>query len=290
MRDARRDRGCPTVERVDTRIGTFNLLHGIPVVGATAQATRPTGPPEPDLDLLRSSAAALDADVLGIQEVDRHQVRSGFADQTAAVAEALGAAHWRFAPAVHGTPGETKDWSAATADDGADTEGPTYGVGLVSRLPVLDWQVRRFAPAPFSIPLLIPAQPRPRLVRIPDEPRLALAAVIDGPAGPFTVVTAHLSFVPGYNVRQLRALARWARSLPGPVFIAGDFNLPGGIPRRVTGWESLAKGATYPSFKPRVQFDHVLAHGLATAAPRRATVHPLAVSDHCALTVDVGLG
>ena len=62
----------------------------------------------------------IDADVIGLQEVDRFQPRSGGVDQTAVVADALGAEHWRFVPALHGTPGE--DWVLSdfvVASDGA---------------------------------------------------------------------------------------------------------------------------------------------------------------------------
>jgi endonuclease/exonuclease/phosphatase family metal-dependent hydrolase len=273
------------------RIGTFNLLHGVAMSGRDASggssAIGPGGP-VPDLQQLRAAVTELDADVLGLQEVDRHQDRSGSVDQTAEVAHALGAAHWRFVPAVHGTPGDATAWSISDSDDGQDTDGPTYGVGLVSRLPVLQWQVRRFAAAPFSIPLPVPGgDGRPRMLRVPDEPRVAIAAVIDGPNGPFSVVTAHLSFVPGYNVRQLRTLARWAAGLPGPVVIAGDLNLPGSLPRRLTGWDAPVKAPTYPSLRPKIQFDHVLTRGIAPGAVTDARAWPLAVSDHCAITIDV---
>ena len=167
------------------------------------------------------------------------QERSSLLDQTAVVADALGAAHWRFVPSLHGTPGPSPTWTTATEDDGALTEGPTYGVGLVSRLPVREWHVRRFAPAPVAMPLMVPGVKG--LTRIPDEPRVALAAVLDGPRGPMTVVTAHLSFVPGWNVAQLRALTRWALALPGPRLLVGDFNLPGAVARMVSRWVQLAR-------------------------------------------------
>jgi len=274
------------------RIGTFNLLHGIPIAAAFGggRGGAPTAPPAPDLGLLRAAAVELDADVLGLQEVDRAQPRSDGANQTAEIADATGAKYWRFVPAVHGTPGDERDWWPATADDGEDTDGPTYGIGLVSRLPVLDWQVHRFAAAPFSIPLVVPGVSRPRVIKVPDEPRVALAAVVEGPHGPFTFITTHLSFVPGYNVRQLRALARWAGSLPRPVILAGDLNLPGRIPRLASGWESLAAVATYPSPRPRVQLDHLLCLGHAAVGVVRFDVHTLPVSDHCALTAELTLG
>jgi endonuclease/exonuclease/phosphatase family metal-dependent hydrolase len=73
--------------------------------------------------------------------------------------------------------------------------------------------------------------------------------------------------------------------------LLGDFNLPGSLPARVTGWDPLVREKTYPIMRPRVQLDHVLADGLsplqrAGAVPR---VHLLPVSDHAAVTVDVDL-
>jgi endonuclease/exonuclease/phosphatase family metal-dependent hydrolase len=254
------------------RVATFNLLSGRALPGGGI-STR---------DLV-DAATELDADIVGLQEVDRLQDRSAAVDQTATVAEALGARWSRFVPALDGTPGAV--WTASTVEDGSVTTGPTYGVGLVSRLPVLSWAVRRFHPAPVGLPLLVPG--RRGLTVVPDEPRLALAAVVDGPAGPMTVLTAHLSFVPGWNVRQLRAVARWARSMPGPRFLVGDLNLPGPVPRLVTGWTQLARLPTYPSWRPRVQFDHVLADRPARVVTARAIRLP--VSDHCALAVDLDL-
>ena len=101
------------------------------------------------------------------------------------------------------------------------------------------------------------------------------------------MLTAHLSFVPGWNVRQLRAVVRWAAALPGPRLLVGDFNLPGAVPRLVSGWTQLARVPTYPSWKPRVQLDHVLADRPTPVAAARALRLP--VSDHCALVVDVDL-
>ena len=258
------------------RAATFNILHGMsPSDGGT------------DPERLRSAVTELDADVLALQEVDRSQPRSGEVDQTALVADALDARWSRFVPSVHGTPSEVRTWAPASAVDGAETVGPTYGIGLVSRLPVRSWWVKRFPAAPFKLPLVVPGEARPRLLLIPDEPRLALAAVVTGPNGPFTVLTAHLSFVPGYNARQLRAIARWVARMPAPVLFMGDFNLPGGLPSRLTGWAALASSPTYPAVSPKVQLDHVLALGLVAADVRDSRAWELPVSDHRALSVDV---
>lgn len=257
-------------------MATFNLLHGRSLAHGGVDARE-----------LVAAAGRLAADIVGLQEVDRLQQRSHSVDQTALIADALGAADWRFLPAVDGTPGRAVTWSPSVVDDGAGTTGPTYGVGLVSRLPVREWRVRRFAAAPLPMPLMVPG--RKGLVWVPDEPRVALAAVVDGPRGPLTVVTAHLSFVPGWNAAQLRSLARWARDLPAPRLLLGDFNLPGPLPRWASRWTQLARAATYPSYRPRVQFDHVLASGIPETAVRDVEALRLPVSDHCALVVDLEL-
>jgi endonuclease/exonuclease/phosphatase family metal-dependent hydrolase len=283
------------------RLATFNLLHGVPVAGGLGEPERdadgrPTGLPTVDDDAaLRDAVALLGADVLGIQEVDVDQPRSGTVHQVRSTAEAMGAAHWRFNPSVVGTPG-IPGWEEATDAHEAATLageplGPLYGVGLASRLPVLEWRTARFDPAPWSLPLMIPAEPRPRFIRVADEPRAAIAAIVEGDHGPFTVATAHLSFVPGYNVRQLRALRRWLAGVPRPLVVLGDFNLPGRMPARITGWEPLLRQPTYPSMRPRVQLDHVLVDGLTAAqrAGAKAEVRILPVSDHAAVTVDLDL-
>ena len=294
------------------RLATYTVLHGMPVLGGAPRVPRdgggrPMGQPLVDDDAaLRAAVAHLDADVIGLQEIDVHQPRSGMTHQVRAVADALDADQWHFAPSVAGTPGEN-GWRPAGAeldhssqsrgarDVDAATEvtrtGPLYGIALVSRLPVLEWRTHRFDAAPWSLPLLVPGDPKPTWLRVPDEPRAAIVAVIEGPSTTFTVVTTHLSFVPGYNVRQLRALMRELADLPRPLILLGDFNLPGALPRRLTRLDSLVREATYPVMGPRVQLDHVLADGL-TAEQRAnavAHVHRLPVSDHAAITIDLDL-
>jgi len=243
-------------------------------------------------DPLRLAAAvgATGADVVALQEVDRFQPRSGMVDQASLVATALGGTH-RYLGLVHGTPGED-GWSAAPHDHPADGEhhppagDPTYGVALVTTRQVRSWHVLRLAPARGRYPIPVPSRP-PRLLWIPDEPRAAIAAVLEDPR--MTVVCTHLSFVPGTNVRQLRRLRAWLAGLPGPHVVLGDLNLPGGLPARITGWTPLVTGPTFPSPGPRVQLDHVLAAGLPEGVRVRGRVERLEVSDHCAAVADVDL-
>jgi endonuclease/exonuclease/phosphatase family metal-dependent hydrolase len=257
------------------RVATANLLHGMSPADGETDPTR-----------LAAAAGALDADVLALQEVDRGQRRSGCTDQAEVVAEALGARWWRFVPALTGTPGEA-GWQAATVDDGQDVEGAAYGVALVSRLPVERWWVRRFGPAPGRLPLLVHSGGRAGIALVPDEPRVVVAATLAGPAGQISVLATHLSFVPGFNVAQLRAVARWSAGLPRPLFLLGDLNLPGGLPARVTGWADLVRTRTYPADNPRAQLDHLLADGLPAAKVRAAHAWTMPVSDHRALAADV---
>jgi endonuclease/exonuclease/phosphatase family metal-dependent hydrolase len=258
------------------RVVTFNMLHGRSVLDGSIEESA-----------LRAAARTLDGDIVGLQEVDRGQPRSKLVDQTAIVADELGAPYWRFVPTLRGTPGGDVQWTAST-DDETETNRPTYGVALVSRLPIQSWHVRRFGRAPVGMPLMVPGSRG--LTHVHDEPRVGVAAVLDGPSGPLTVVAAHLSFMPGWNVAQLRALSRWARGFPGPRLLIGDFNLPGALPRMTTRWAQLARAATYPSWRPRVQFDHVLADGIGESAVRDVEVMRLGVSDHCALAVDLDVG
>lgn len=254
------------------RVATFNILHG---------STVPEG--RPDEAALRAAAEEIAADVVGIQEVDRGQDRSARVDQTAVVAAALGAQHWRFVPSLLGTPGSS--WLPATGGADETAEGPAYGVGLVSRLPVSAWAVRRFGAAPVGMPLMVPGTRG--LAHVDDEPRVAVAAQVETAAGAVTVVVAHLSFVPGWNVAQLRVLARWARTLPGPRLLLGDLNLPGAVPRLTTRWAQAARVPTYPSWRPRVQLDHVLLDGIAARSVSDVRALRLPVSDHCALAVEI---
>jgi endonuclease/exonuclease/phosphatase family metal-dependent hydrolase len=183
---------------------------------------------------------------------------------------------------------------------GEATEGgdvPSHGVALVSRLPVLRWRARRFAPAPLGLPLRVVG--RRGLVMVRDQPRAALAAVVEGPRGPFTVVAVHLSFVPGWNVAQLLAARRWIADLPRPHVLLGDFNLIGAVPRvvlnaagpagRSRGWRDLARVPTYPSHRPVVQFDHVLATGIRRDAAATVSTPRVPVSDHRPLVVELSL-
>ncbi|HEX6500453.1 MAG TPA: endonuclease/exonuclease/phosphatase family protein [Micromonosporaceae bacterium] len=258
------------------RLATFNLMHGRSLSDGLVDHAR-----------VRLAVAALDADVLALQEVDQNQPRSGHVDLTRVAAQAMGVADdgHRFAATLIGIPGE--EYRRAQHDDEPDGE-PRYGVGLVSRYPVLSWHVTPLSHAPVRSPVYTPG-PGGGLVWLRDEPRVLLAAVVQAPLGPMTVATTHLSFVPGWNVRQLRQACRALMVLPEPRVLLGDLNIPSWTVRGVTRWRALGEVATYPSYQPRVQLDHALAYPRRGLPSVRGVSTPrVPVSDHLPLVIELG--
>ncbi len=297
------------------RLVTWNVLHG-----------RSPDDGRVDLDRFAAAVRALDPDVLALQEVDRGQDRSHGVDLAAVAAEALGARDHRFAAALVGPPGAWSAPDDAGRMDGGRVDGPdpapgrsggpgdaaadatgtlastaperveslveptprvpAYGVALVSRLPVLEWRAVRVPPLPRPVPLLLGRPPRPVVVH--DEPRVAIAARVATEAGPVTVATTHLSFVPGWNLVQLRRLVRaLEREVgPGPLVLTGDLNTGPRRARWVSGLTGLATGRTFPAASPRAQLDHVL--GRDVRGSDVGVLH-LPVSDHRALGVTLDL-
>jgi endonuclease/exonuclease/phosphatase family metal-dependent hydrolase len=250
------------------RVATFNILHGR-TVGDVVDPAR-----------LRDSIRRLNPDILALQEVDLDQERSGRADLTAVAAEAMDAVAHRFVAAILGTPGGT--WMAAT---GAEQPGSAaYGIALLSRFPATSWQVLQLPHVPVRLPMYFP-DPH-RVVVVNDEPRAAVVARFETPLGPLTVVNTHLSFVPGWNRRQLRRIVSELRDLPGPRLLVGDLNLTSVVAQRWSGLRTLAAAPTYPAHRPRRQLDHVLTDDPGLTVRHRET--PLMpISDHRPLVVDL---
>jgi endonuclease/exonuclease/phosphatase family metal-dependent hydrolase len=250
------------------RIATFNILSG-----------RSPEDGRVDEDRFRTAIRRLDADLLGLQEVDRNQPRSGHADLTVIAAEAMGASHHVFVAALVGTPDDS--WSAATGDEPPGSAA--YGIALLSRYPVLGRRTIRLPPAPVVIPHRFPGRLRPDWVR--DEPRVALVVDVDTPRGRLDVVTTHLSFVRPWNRVQLRHLLRGLGPRERPTVLMGDLNMGPRPAGRVTAMTPLAAGATFPARSPREQIDHILA--TRELGPARGAAMELPMSDHRALYADL---
>lgn len=254
---------------VPVRLATFNILHG-----------RSTRDGRVDIERYASAVRQLDADVLALQEVDRDQPRSHLADLTAVAAEAGGARYHRFVAALSGTPGAT--WMATTGEE--QPEGAAYGIALLSRYEVVAWQTVRLPTIPFRFPMYLPG-PR-RVTIVSEEPRVCVAATLRTPLGEVTVATTHLSFVPGFNRRQLARLRKDLAAIEGPLVLMGDLNMTGERPTSITGYRSLVSAPTFPSHRPLRQLDFILARG-DLPEPRAAAALELPVSDHRALAVEL---
>ncbi len=263
------------------RLVTYNVRHGLGDDGRV------------DAERLAQAVAALDPDVVALQEVDRLQDRSDRVDILRVVAEAVGAHEARFvatltgqvAPrttvksaGVHELGALVRTWAGRRRGRGDETGSPAYGIAVVSRHPVSTWRRLRL---PSASPFVAGRQLGP------DEPRAALAAVVETPDGPLTVVSTHLAFW-RWNRVQLWTLRRHLRAAPRPLLLVGDLNIRGPLASGLTGWRELVHVPTYPAARPFLPLDHVLADGdVVAVGPARAL--DLGLSDHRAVVVDVML-
>lgn len=241
-------------------------------------------------------AAELAPDLVGVQECDYLLDRSGNVNQIADIAASIGAPYFAFAPCIIGTPGETwrklndSDKRIISNADTSQTHEGSYGIAIASKIEVLQWHRIDLGNSPVGAPLLIPSDEsgpgKVRPIYIRDEPRVALATTL---ANGYTVINTHLSFVPGFNLRQLRKLKRWAAELEqstGTIaLIMGDLNLPKNLPVVGSQWRSLATQATYPSWGAKIQFDYILSK--APVASQYLPTVLSGVSDHLPLSVEI---
>jgi endonuclease/exonuclease/phosphatase family metal-dependent hydrolase len=274
------------------RITSWNILHGMAI------------PPTPVADIAALAQAAekiakdLAPELVAVQECDYRLARTVDANQISEIAQSIGAQYFAFAPCIIGTPGEkwrklnASDQGVITESDNAGTHEGAYGIGIASKIEVIKWHRLDLGNAPIGMPLLVPGDEgnpgKLRPIYIRDEPRVALAATL---VNGITVINTHLSFVPGYNVKQLRAIKRWARQLEKEMntaaIIVGDLNLPKNLPVVASKWRSLATQATYPSWGAKIQFDYILTRSAMES--RQLPTVATGVSDHLPLTVELKL-
>lgn len=247
---------------VALRCATFNLLHGLNLANGRVE-----------LSAAADAIAALDVDLVALQEVDRSQPRSGRTDQVGELARRLGW-HGVFGAALNGSP--DRSWVTADPASGGETDGrPAYGVGLLSR-----WPLRR------AVRIRLPGggdgarKPgaTPGRPGWDYEPRVALAATLTVDGIDVRVVSTHLSYLPWRGLAQLRAAAGAVdRGLPS--VLLGDLNLAAWAVRlTLPGWRHVGGAATYPTWRPRLQLDHILVRGAIRV--RGTAVAERSCSDH----------
>ena len=174
------------------RFVTINVLHG----GVSSGLFGDGGELEQRLEILTEQLRALDPDVIGVQEASTGFGRGNTAQR---LAQALGMTHV-YAPALFGLTG-VAPIDAAIARLMNFSEGPA----VLSRFPIVDSAAH--------------ALPR---CGGPFDPRVALRADVETPAGRVAVWSTHLSWG-GCQSRELaeRVLARRGAL---PAIVMGDFN------------------------------------------------------------------
>ena len=284
------------------RITSWNFLHG--------QSLNPEATPE-----LSEILSDFKSDVLGLQEVDHFLSRSGELNQSQNIAGLMKTKWWGFAPAISGTPGVK--WRKLTKNEqrvlteinvekksllngvesggggqhggGQHGDNQYYGIAIVSKVPVLQWHRLELGRSWIGMPLAIGnAKGRMAFIYVKDEPRVAMAAVLENG---WIVINTHLSFVPLVNIYQLFKISRWAKKLENQydaqVLLTGDFNLPWGIPSRLTTFKRATQAHSYPSWKPAISFDYILARrrNLEKIVEHRHSA--IELSDHRPISVDI---
>ena len=211
------------------------------------------------------------SDIYGFQEVDHFLPRSNSRPQMRDISETLGARDWAMAPSIIGTPGEKwrklgRDEPEIITNQSSHQElmHESYGIGIVSKVPVISWHRLNLGNSPVGMPLVVPGDEtgkgRPRFIYVRDEPRVAIAAVLENG---WVVINTHLSFVPGF------------------------LNLPENLPVVASDWISLVQQNTYPSWGAKIQFDYILAQGLHPGEYHPLPISKVGISDHLPLAVEI---
>lgn len=235
------------------RVMTYNIHYGTGISG------------ELDLEKTAEVIRAADADIIGLQEVDRNfGERSRFQDQPRLLASFLG---------MHHVYGESLKVPHLSLSRGVGH----YGNMILSRYPIIDSEVLRL-PTKWGI-----------------EPRTALKATIAAPQGEIVVWATHLGLSSAGRLEQVRTLLAAISQEERPSVLLGDFNaLPesaeirlvasqlqdaGKLDRRGQGTFYVGSGQSMP------RIDYVwLDESFSVSS---YAVIPSPASDHLAVVADV---
>ena len=272
------------------RVISWNLLHG--------QKIPPTNSQDWQAEVVGAAKKVddeLQPNFIALQEVDYFQSRSNLTNQTKLVAESMHLKYWAYLPTLIGTPGEkwrsVKDLKNSIITESSIDKNPkaSYGIDLATNWPIKKLYVKKLGRSIIGMPLLIPKDDGKgvRFIYVKDEPRVALIAELENG---YTIATTHLSFVPGVNVYQLNKLSSYLKKLPGLALLTGDLNLPANLPSKLSGFKSLTFQATYPSWKPKIQFDYIMLRkselkSVSSIKPIKSTA--TGISDHTPIGVEI---
>ncbi|MET8129000.1 endonuclease/exonuclease/phosphatase family protein [Streptomyces sp. NPDC005065] len=222
-----------------------------------------------DLDRQAAELRALDADVIGLQEVDVHwDTRSQWRDVAGELAERL---HMRvsFAPI----------YSLDPTTPGAPRR--EFGVAVLSRYRIVSADNHEITRLSTQVPNPVPA-PAPGFGEV----------VVRVKGMPVHVYVTHLDYRgdPSVRIAQVADTRRVMAEDEGRKVLLGDFNAEPGAPELAPLWEELADaepGApTYPALNPvkRIDFVAVSKDGVRV---RDAAVAETLASDHRPVVADL---
>jgi endonuclease/exonuclease/phosphatase family metal-dependent hydrolase len=238
---------------------TFNIHHGAGADGLV------------DLARIAQVVRDSDADVIGLQEVDRHfGARSDFVDQAAWLARELN---------MHVVYGANLDLDPLAPDQ----PRRQYGTAILSNGPILEWD-NTYLPKFGN-----------------HEQRGLLRARINVRGVPVQVYNTHLQHNDAAErVAQAQAIVELIGTPRDSVVLLGDLNATPAAPEirtlveiLVDAWEAagVGTGVTYPSEDPRTRIDYIMQSSDVVARTIAVVTTPLATSasDHLPVVADVAL-
>lgn len=216
-----------TVKGTSVRVMTFNIRHGRGM-GNLVNIKRTIA------DIMASKA-----DIIGLQEVDRYNLRSGYKDQVRVVAQALDM-YWTFSPCIQSGRRQ-------------------YGNAILSKYPIKRSQITTLSAY--------------------KERRMALQADILVADSLIQVVNTHLGVSHKEHQLQMPILMNTLQDTTLPMIIMGDFNMEMSDPLMAElkhGWNKAVTGQ--PTFYKGTEIDHIfVSTGLhvtkAWTHPTRASDH-----------------
>ena len=205
------------------------------------------------LDVIAAEVAAMQADVIGLQEVDVRTRRSGFLDEPEVLATALGF-HYVFAASIKWDEGD-------------------YGLAILSRWPLTEIRRHRLDSTTAT------------------EPRIILEVTICAAGRPLRVFNHHADSWVGSREVGFAALRGILHAHMGRgLMVVGDFNeQPDGAAVRALIDAGLVDlGAELGvRMENRRRIDYLLADGLLASRASSARVWPTDKSDHHAMMADL---
>lgn len=228
-----------------------------------------------DLDRQVAALRALDADVIGLQEVDVHWgARSEWRDLAGELARRLGM-RVSFAPIYSLDP---------VAEGGPRRE---YGVAVLSRYRIVSAENHEVTRLSTQDPNPVPA-PAPGfgevVLRVRGLPVHVYVTHLDYRGDP-SVRVAQVA-----DTRRIMAEDREAERSPVRQVLLGDFNAPPAAPELAPLWRELTDaepgGPTYPAQDPVRRIDYV-AVSKDTVRVRHAAVAETLASDHRPVVADL---